>query len=208
MKNIKIKERTITVNNEYISLTDIARYKNQGSPDDVIKNWMRNKDTLDFLGMWERINNSFFKPVEFDGFKSLAGYNSFVLAPQKWIKSVNAIGLTSKSGRYGGTFAHKDIAFEFASWISPEFKFYLIREFQRLKSQESDKENLDWNAKRHLTKINYKIHTDSIKENIIIPNRLSQKDMYSTYASEADILNKALFGMTSKDWKQKNKNKT
>lgn len=198
--NIKLSN----IGDDYISLTDIAKYKNQESPDDVIKNWMRNKNTLDFLGIWERINNPNFKPVEFDGFKNEAGYNSFTLSPQKWIKSVNAIGFKNKSGRYGGgTFVHKDIAFEFATWISSEFKLYLIKEFQRLKNEESVNKNLDWNVKRSLTKINYKIHTDSIKENIIIPQKI--KNPTTVYANEADVLNMALFGITAKDWKLNNK---
>jgi hypothetical protein len=180
--------------NDYISLTDIARYKNPHEPKDVVKNWMRNYSTIEFLGVWERINNQDFKGVEFDSFKKAAGANSFTLSPQKWIESTGAIGLISKSGNNGGTFAHKDIAFEFATWISAEFKLYLIKEFQRLKVDEADRLTLGWDAKRVLTKINYKIHTDSIKENIVLPN-------------EADILNKALFGMTAQEWKSKNKNK-
>jgi hypothetical protein len=169
---------------------------------------MRNKGTISFLGLWERINNQFFNPVEFDGVKSQAGYNSFVLSPQKWIKSVRAIGLTNKIGRYGGTFAHKDIAFEFAAWISPEFKLYVIKEFQRLKQEEADVKNLDWNAGRQLSKINNQIHTDSIKEGIVIPNKLSPKDAQTVYANEADILNMSLFGVTAKAWKLNNKNKS
>jgi KilA-N domain len=209
MEKITINNQIISIklsdkNDDYFSLTDMARFKNLESPDDVIKNWMRNKNTLDFLGIWEMMHNPDFKPVEFDGFKKEAGYNSFVLSPQKWIKSVNAIGLMNKSGRYGGgTFAHKDIAFEFASWLSPVFKLYLIKEFQRLKNEESINKNLDWNMKRSLTKINYKIHADSIKENIIIPQKI--KNLPAVYANEADVLNIALFGITAKGWKLKNK---
>lgn len=209
MEKIIIQNQIITIKlsdkgDDYISLTDIAKYKNNDSPDDVIKNWMRNKNTLDFLGIWERINNPNFKPVEFDGFKKEAGYNSFTLSPQKWIKSVNSIGFINKSGRYGGgTFVHKDIAFEFATWISSEFKLYLIKEFQRLKTEESHIKNLDWNVKRSLTKINYKIHTDSIKENIIIPQKINNPP--AIYANEADVLNMALFGISAKDWKLNNK---
>jgi len=190
---------------DFISLTDIARYKDSERTDHIIQNWMRTMDTVEFLGIWEKINNPNFKPIEFEGFKNKAGSNSFSLTPKRWIEGVGAIGIISKSGRYGGgTFAHKDIAFEFASWISPEFKLYLIKEFQRLKIEENKRLNLGWNAKRMLTKINYKIHTDAIKENIVVPQKLSKKDASNTYASEADILNKALFGMTAKEWSNKN----
>src|SRR3989338_7607118 len=193
---------------DFISLTDIARFKDKERTDYLIQNWMRTRDTIEFLGIWEQINNPNFKPIEFDGFKKEAGLNSFSLTPKRWIESVNAIGLLNKSGRYGGgTFAHKDIAFEFATWISPEFKLYLIKEFQRLKVEENERLILGWDAKRALTKINYRIHTDSIRENIILPQQLSQKDANNTYANEADVLNVALFGMTAQDWKTKNKSK-
>lgn len=193
---------------DYISLTDIAKYKDSERTDYIIQNWMRTRDTIEFLGFWEQINNSNFKPVEFDGFKNMAGSNSFSLTPKRWIKSVNAIGLITKSGRYGGgTFAHKDIAFEFATWISPEFKLYLIKEFQRLKIEEHERSALGWNAKRMLTRINYRIHTDAIQKNIILPQKLSKKSASIAYANEADVLNVALFGMTAKDWKSKNKKK-
>ncbi len=205
MKKIEIHNQSITINKEYISLTDIAKYKNPKYPDEVIKNWIRNKGTINFLGIWERINNPYFNPVEFDGVKNEAGDNTFVLSPQRWIKLVRATGLTNKLGRYGGTFAHKDIAFEFASWISSEFKLYLIKEFQRLKDKENRAESLEWNVQRILTKINYRIHTDSIKDHIIIPNKISRPR--TVYADEADILNIALFGITAIDWKLKNKNK-
>ncbi|MFC1613517.1 KilA-N domain-containing protein [Patescibacteria group bacterium] len=193
--------------NDYISLTDMARYKNADEPKDVVKNWMRNRGTIEFLGIWERINNPYFKGVEFDAFRFESGANYFVLSPKKWIEKTNAIGIVSKSGNCGGTFAHKDIAFEFATWISPEFKLYLIKEFQRLKIEENERLTLGWDAKRMLTKINYKIHTDSIKENIVLPQKLSGKDANITYANEADVLNMALFGMTAQDWKTKNKDK-
>ena len=158
---------------DFISLTDIARYKDSERTDHIIQNWMRTMDTVEFLGIWEKINNPNFKPIEFEGFKNKAGSNSFSLTPKRWIEGVGAIGIISKSGRYGGgTFAHKDIAFEFASWISPEFKLYLIKEFQRLKIEENKRLNLGWDAKRMLTKINYKIHTDAIKENIVVPQKL------------------------------------
>jgi len=211
MKKIKtqgLQIYTFTKNeNDYISLTDIARYKNAEEPKDVVKNWMRSRSTIDFLGAWEQINNPQFKGVEFDAFRKEAGANSFVLSPQKWIKKTKAIGIISRSGNGGGTFAHKDIAFEFATWISPEFKLYLIKEFQRLKVEENERLVLGWDAKRMLTKINYKIHTDAIKENIILPQKLSKKDANIIYASEADVLNKALFGMTAKEWRIKNPKK-
>ena len=188
---------------EYISLTDIARYKNPEHPADVIKNWTRSKDTIEFLGLWERINNPGFKVVEFDQFRNQAGNNSFVLSPQKWIEITNANGIISKSGREGGTFAHKDIAFEFASWISAEFKLFLIKEFQRLKEDENERNALGWDVKRNLVKINYKIHTNAIKKHLI-PEKISRDDENLIYASEADILNLALFGMTAKEWRDKN----
>ena len=188
--------------NDYISITDIAKYKSD-EPNDVIKNWMRNRDTIEFLGLWETLNNPNFKPVEFDGFKIEAGKNSFVLSPQKWIRNTKAIGIISKSGRYGGTFAHKDIAFEFASWVSAEFKLYIIKDYQRLKLDENSRLSLDWNVNRALSKINYKIHTDAIKENLI-PENISQKYQGITYASEADLLNVAVFGKTAKQWRTEN----
>ncbi len=191
---------------DYISLTDIAKYRDSERTDYLIQNWMRTRDTIEFLGIWEQINNPTFKPIEFDGFRNMAGSNSFSLTPKRWIESVHAIGMINKAGRYGGgTFAHRDIAFEFATWISPEFKLYLIKEFQRLKVEEAERLALGWDAKRALTKINYRIHTDSIKENIVIPQQLSQKDSNNIYANEADILNKALFGMTALEWNNKNK---
>jgi len=206
-QKIKIlgKEVTIYLNEkkDYISLTDIAKFKNHKHPADIIKNWIRAKETIIFLGLWEKINNPHFKVVEFDQFRNLAGLNAFVLPPQQWIEKTNAIGLISSSGRYGGTFAHKDIAFEFASWISAEFRLYLIKEFQRLKEEENERHSLDWDIKRNLTKINYRIHTDAIKNNLI-PEEISKKEENLIYASEADILNLALFGMTAKEWQEKN----
>jgi hypothetical protein len=183
---------------DYISLTDIAKYKSADAPADVVKNWLRSRSNIEFLGLWEKLNNPGFKLVEFDQFKNEAGANYFVLSPQKWIESTNAVGLISKSGRYGGTYAHKDIAFEFASWVSPEFKLYLITEFQRLK--DTEKKQLGWDIRRNLAKINYRIHTDAIKENLI-PPELSKKQIDIVYASEADLLNMALFGMTAKTWR-------
>src|SRR3989338_9080368 len=206
-KKIKVLGTDISLayenKDDYLSLTDIARYKNAEHPADVIKNWTRSKDTIEFLGLWERINNSGFKLVEFHQFRNRAGSNSFVLSPQKWIETTNAIGIISKSGKYGGTFEHKDIAFEFASWISAEFKLYLIKEFQRLKEDESTRNNLDWDIKRNLAKINYRIHTDAIKRHLI-PEKISIDEKKLIYATEADILNLALFGITAKEWRENN----
>lgn len=189
-------------NNDYISLTDIARYKSD-DPNDVIKNWMRGKDVIQFLGLWEKLNNPDFKPVEFDGFKMEAGTNAFTLSPQKWITATNAIGIISKAGRYGGTFAHTDIAFEFASWISAEFKLYIIKDYQRLKNDENSNSSLGWNLNRELVKINYRIHTDAIKENLI-PESMANKLQGIVYANGADILNVSLFGKTARQWRDEN----
>jgi hypothetical protein len=191
---------------EFISLTDIARVKNASEPKDVVKNWLRSRSTIDFLGLWEKINNPNFKGVEFDSFKNQAGANSFTLSPSKWIEATDAIGLRSTSGRTGGTYAHKDIAFEFASWVSAEFKLYLIKEFQRLKNQEIQEKSLEWNLTRSLSKINYRIHTDSIAEHII-PQLITKAQAGLVYASEADVLNVALFGMTAKEWRYLNPSK-
>lgn len=188
---------------EYISLTDIAAFKNSSAPKDVVKNWLRNRSTIEFLGLWESINNPDFKGVEFDSFLFKAGSNSFTLSPSNWIESTQAIGIISKPGRGGGTFAQKDIAFEFASWISAEFKLYLIKEYQRLKQEENSRQQLDWNLQRTLAKVNYTIHTDAIKDNLI-PPKLSKKEISWVYASEADLLNMALFGITAADWRKKN----
>ena len=204
-KGMEIAIYTENFQDEYISLTDIAKYKSD-EPNDVIKNWMRSKDTIEFLGLWEKLHNLDFKPVEFDGFKKSAGSNAFVLSPKKWIEATNAKGIISKSGRYGGTFAHSDIAFEFASWVSAEFKLYIIKDYKRLKTDESSRLSLNWNLNRELSKINYRFHTDAVKANII-PKLLNAKDIAITYASEADVLNMALFGMTAKDWRSKNPNK-
>lgn len=195
---------TVGSEEDYISLTDMARHRNPIAPKDVVKNWLRLRSTIDFLGLWEELNNPNFKGVEFDSFKSHAGENSFTLSPQQWIKSTNAIGLISKSGRYGGgTYAHKDIAFEFASWLSPEFKLYIIKDYQRLKEDEGHRLALDWNVKRILAKANYRIHTDAIKMNLI-PPELPRVQQGYVYADEADVLNVALFGKTAKQWKQEN----
>ncbi len=189
--------------NDYISLTDIARVKNTDDAFIVINNWMRSKDTILFLGLWEQLNNPDFKPIEFDRFKNEAGANAFTLSPQKWISSTNAVGIISKSGRYGGTYAHKDIAFEFASWVSAEFKLYLIKDYQRLKNDENSRLSLSWNLGRELVKINYHIHTDAIKANLI-PEDISNRLSGIIYANEADILNVALFGKTAREWRDEN----
>ena len=191
--------------NEFISLTDIAKYKSD-APNDVIKNWMRSRDTIEFLGLWESLHNPNFKPVEFDGFRSQAGANAFTMSPTKWIEGVNAIGIVSKSGRYGGTYAHSDIAFEFASWVSAEFKLYIIKDYKRIKSDENSRLSLNWNLNREISKLNYKIHTDAIKENLI-PAELTPNQIAFTYANEADLLNVALFGMTAKQWRDNNPDK-
>jgi hypothetical protein len=205
MAKIKVKDKEISIvsisDNDYVCITDIAKYKNGSNSDDVIKNWIRNRNTIELLGLWETIHNPDFKPVEFDGFRKEAGLNSFVLTPKRWIENTNAIGIISKSGRYGGTFAHKDIAFEFATWISVEFKLYFIKEFQRLKEEEQ--RQLGWSAKRELTKINYRIHTDAIKQHLI-PKELTTAETSVIYANEADVLNVALFGMTAKQWREAN----
>lgn len=197
---------TTDFENEYISLTDIARKKNPEFPADVVKNWLRVRSTIDFLGLWEIMNNPDFKLVEFDQFRSEAGDNAFVLSPQKWITSTNAIGIVSKSGRNGGTFAHSDIAFEFASWISPEFKLYIIRDYKRLKNQESNRLSLKWNLNREISKINYKLHTEAIKNNLIPPELTNAQKSYA-YANEADMLNVVLFGKTAKEWRNENPHK-
>ena len=197
--------KTVRVDNkqDYISLTDIARYRDTEHTDDIIKNWMRNRNTIELLGFWEMMYNPNFKPVEFDGFKKQAGLNSFVMTPKRWIENTNAIGIVSKAGRYGGTFAHKDIALEFASWISIEFKLFIIKEFQRLKEEESSRNHLEWDIQRTLAKVNYRIHTDAIKENLI-PKELTKYQISMVYANEADLLNVALFGLTAKEWRDKN----
>ena len=191
--------------NDYISLTDIARKKNPLEPKVVVANWMRSRTTIEYLGLWEQLNNPDFKGLEFETFKNEAGSNAFTLSPQRWIAATNAIGIISKSGRYGGTFAHSDIAFEFASWISPEFKLYIIKDYQRLKKDEAEKLALGWDSKRELTKINYRIHTDAVKEFLITPE-LTPQEMNYKYASEADILNIALFGKTAKQWRDETGN--
>lgn len=203
---INVKDNLVSIirvgNIDYISLTDLARYKNPIEPKDVIKNWLRAKTNIEFLSVWEHMYNPRIKGVEIDTFKSEAGSHYFTMSPQRWIKETNAIGIISKSGNNGGTYAHPDIAFAFASWISPEFNLYLIKEFERLKRNESYQRKIEWSVRRELTKTNYKIHTDSIKQNLI--PTLTEKQKQYVYANEADILNVALFGMTAKEWKDKN----
>ncbi len=203
-KEIAVLDQTIHINkDDYFSLTDIARYKNSDDPRFVIQNWMRRIDTLQYLGLWEELNNPDFNRVEFDTFRNEAGHNYFTMTPKKWIEGVNATGIISKAGKYnGGTYAHKDIALQFASWISPEINLYIIKEFQRLKAEEE--KQVDWSVKRELAKINYRIHTDAIKDRIIIPLEISKEQASVVYANEADVLNVALFGMTAREWRDKN----
>lgn len=198
VKGAEISVQWNSERDDFISLTDIAKLKDSDNPRYIIQNWLRNRNTIEFLGVWESLYNPAFNRVEFDAFRSQAGLNSFVMTPQKWVESTRAIGIISKAGRYGGTYAHKEIAFEFASWISVEFKLYLVKEFERLKTEEM--KQLGWDIKRNLAKINYRIHTDAIKENLI-PPELSAKQVSMVYASEADVLNMALFGMTAKQWR-------
>jgi hypothetical protein len=210
-EKITVQGTEITVlsqgtDDDYISLTDIARYKNKEDPNAVVANWLRNRNTIEFLGIWERIYNIDFKPLEFEGFRKEAGLNAFTLSPMKWVNSTNATGITVKAGRGGGTFAHKDIAFEFASWISNEFKLYIIKDYQRLKSNENSHISLDWNVKRILSKINYRIHTDAIRDNLIPPEPTKRQRLL-VYADEADLLNVALFGQTASEWRKANPNK-
>lgn len=205
-KDIDISVVTSLNNEDYISLTDIAKYRNNEFPGYVIQNWLRNRSTVEYLGLWEELNNQNFNYIEFEAIKKEAGANSFVLTPKKWITQTNAVGIKSKQGRYAATYAHKDIAFEFASWVSPEFKLYVIQDYQRLKSEESHRYALDWNVKRLLSKANYKIHTDAIKQNLIPPNVTKAQQGY-IYASEADILNVALFGKTAAEWRNENPDK-
>jgi hypothetical protein len=206
-KKINVQGTEIVVftekDDEYISLTDIARYRDTVRSDYILQNWMRNRSTIEFIGLWELFNNPDFNSIEFDGIKNLAGSNSFALTPKRWIETTRSIGIVSKTGRYGGTFAHRDIAFEFASWLSAEFKFYLIKEFQRLK--EGEYKQLGWTAKRELAKINYYIHTNAIKQNLV-PLELTKDQINHLYANEADVLNVALFGITAKQWREANPN--
>ena len=204
MATIIVQNTNITIvsvnGDDYFSLTDLARYKSD-EPNAVIANWMRNRNTIEYLGIWEQLYNPDFKPTEFEGFRMQAGLNAFTLSPKKWIEATGAIGIVAKSGRYGGTYAHKDIAFKFASWISVEFELYIVKEFQRLKTEEQ--RLLGWSAKRELSKINYRIHTDAIKQNLI-PAEVTPMQANIIYANEADVLNVAMFGMTAKQWREAN----
>ena len=208
-KKINVKGSEISIidrdGSSYICLTDIIRpFGNEA----ILYNWLRNKNTIEFLGIWEQLNNPGFKPIEFDRIKNLAGLNRFILSPKQWIQNTNAIGFIVKSGRFGGgTYAHQDLAFEFCSWLNPEFKLYLIKEFQRLKEEENRLKSFDWNLQRTIAKINYRIHTDAIKDNLI-PPIVSKSQIGKVYASEADILNVALFGMTAQDWRETNQDKS
>lgn len=211
IKKIEVKGLTIITFEkntfDFISLTDIAKYKDSERTNYIVQNWMRTRSTVEFLGLWEKLHNQNFNSIEFDAFRNESGSNSFSLTPQRWIEKTNAVGLVSKAGRYGGgTYAHKDIAFEFASWISAEFKLYLIKEFQRLKEEENERLALGWDVKRMLTKINYRIHTDAIKKHLI-PKRLSKEQTNIIFASEADLLNVALFGITAGKWREQNPKK-
>jgi hypothetical protein len=205
-KSINVKGTEVSIinhlNEDYISLTDMIK---SFGDDTIIKNWLRNRNTVEFLGIWEQINNPNFNSVEFDLIRNQTGLNSFVLSVKKWVDTTNAIGILASAGRYGGTYAHKDIAFEFGSWLSPEFKLYLIKEFQRLKEEESKNKSLSWNLQRTLAKVNYKIHTDAIKENLI-PIKVTKQQASFIYANEADLLNVALFGLTAKEWRNFNPN--
>lgn len=204
MEKINVKDTSVSIikyeETDFISLTDIARFKSE-EPNAVIANWLRNRNTIEYLGIWETLYNPDFKPLEFEGFKKEAGLNAFTLSPTKWVESTNAKGIIVKNGRYGGTYAHKDIAFKFASWISVEFELYFIKEFQRLKEEEQ--KLLGWSAKRELAKINYRIHTDAIQQNLI-PEAITPAQKSFIYADEADMLNVAMFGMTAKQWREKN----
>ncbi len=201
---VSVKGTAVTVlvhrEQDYISLTDIARHRDSERTDYLISNWLRNRNTIEFLGIWERLNNPGFNPIEFDGIRKSAGLNSFILTAKQWVEKTAAIGLVSRTGRYGGTFAHKDIAFEFATWVSVEFKLFLIKEFQRLKEDENSRLSLAWNLNRTLSKLNYRIHTDAIQAHLI-PPEVTPAQAAITYATEADLLNVALFGRTAKQWR-------
>lgn len=206
-KGLEINIYTEDFKNEYISLTDIAKYRNAEDPRFIIQNWMRNRDTIDFLGLWEMLHNPHFNRVQFEAVKSEAGFNRFVMTPTRWIEQTNAIGISSKAGRYGGgTFAHSDIAMEFASWISAEFKLYLMKDYRRLKYDENSRLSLSWNLNREISKLNYHVHTDAIKNNLIPPEITKEQETY-VYSNEADLLNVVMFGMTAKQWRVLNPDK-
>ena len=208
-KKIKVSGTEISVlfqanENDYICLTDMARYKDLKRTDYIIQNWMRSRSTIEYIGVWEQINNPDFNSIEFDGFRKESGLNNFTLTPKQWIEKTNAIGIVSKAGRYGGTYAHKDIAFNFGMWLSPTFQLYIVREYQRLKEAENNPLIQQWDVKRILSKTNYQLHTDAIKENIIPKLTISKTKERIIYANEADMLNLALFGYTAKDWEEAN----
>ena len=204
-KGIDISIYTTNFENEFISLTDIAKYRNEDDPRFVIQNWMRNRNTIEFLGVWEELHNPNFNRVQFEAVRSEAGLNRFVMTPTKWITQMDAIGIVSKAGRYGGTYAHSDIAMSFATWISPEFQLYIMKDYRRLKSDENSRLSLNWNLNREISKLNYRIHTDAIKENLI-PAELTPVQVAYKYANEADMLNVVLFGKTAKQWRDENPN--
>ena len=199
--SVSLSEAT---NDDYISLSDMAHYRDTNRTDYIIQNWLRNRNTIEYLGVWEQLNNPNFNSIEFDGIKNKAGLNSFILTPKKWVESTNAIGIRTTAGRYGGTYAHKDIAFNFGMWLSPTFQLYIVKEYQRLKEQENNPLLQHWDVKRLLSKVNYHIHTDAIKDYVIPKLSISQKKEYITYAKEADLLNLALFGYTAKEWEEAN----
>ena len=203
-KGIEIGIYTTDFENEFISLTDIAKYRNDDDPRFVIQNWMRNRNTIEFLALWEELHNQNFNRVQFDTVKNEAGLNRFIMTPTKWIQQMNAIGIVVKSGRYGGgTYAHTDIAMSFATWISPEFQLYIMKDYRRLKTDENSRLSLNWNLNREIAKLNYRIHTDAIKDNLIPPELTPEQISYK-YANEADLLNVALFGRTAKQWRDAN----
>ena len=206
VKGIDVGIYTEDYRNEYISLTDIARYRNSDDPRFAIQNWMRNRNTIEFLGLWESLHNPSFNRVQFDTFRSEAGLNRFVMTPSKWVEQTGAIGITSKAGRYGGTYAHSDIAMEFASWISAEFKLYLMKDYRRMKFDENSRLSLSWNLNREISKLNYRVHTDAIQHKLLLPDLTREQQSY-VYADEADILNVALFGMTAAQWRSQNPGK-
>ena len=203
VKGVDVGIYTEDYRNEYISLTDIARYRNNDDPRFAIQNWMRNRNTIEFLGLWESLHNPSFNRVQFDTFRTEAGLNRFVMTPSKWVEHTAAIGIVSKAGRYGGTYAHSDIAMEFASWISAEFKLYLMKDYRRLKFDENSRLSLSWNLNREISKLNYRVHTDAIQQNLLPPD-LTREQQSFVYADEADMLNVALFGMTAAQWRAQN----
>ena len=200
-KGFAIQIFTEDFKNDYLSLTDIAKYKNSDDPRFVVQNWMRNRNTLEYIGIWEILNNPYFNRVQFDAFRNEAGLNRFTMTPQKWIDNTNAIGITSKAGRYGGTYAHYDLALEFAAWLSPEFKLYIIQDYKRLKNDENSRLSLHWNLRREISKINYRIHTDAIQ--VYLAGELTGEQLSFKYASEADLLNVALFNRTASNGKKR-----